>query len=308
MKETVIDSHIRVIVLIITYNHEMYIAQAIESVLMQETNFGYEIVIGDDCSTDRTREILIEYQKKYPDSIRLLLHKINLGANANYRKAYAECNSEYLAYLEGDDFWIDRKKLQKQFEFMENNKDFSMCFTGAKRIDENGSVIHANMVPERYRKNLTQREIIDGYIPPGLTAFARRYPLMLPDCSLRLINQDFFETVMITEYGDAGYLPEITSCSRMHSGGIWAMKDEEYYAVHGLELSEALLECFGYKYKDMLLSKVRWRYDFLIRLYLRRNQFVKLIFLYLRLSISMIRYELTDCISTGCKEIASFHK
>ena len=302
------DSNIEVTVLLITYNHEMYIAQAIESVLMQETNFGYEIVIGEDCSTDKTRQILIEYQQKYSDNIRLLLHEKNLGANANYRKTYSECNSEYLAYLEGDDYWIDKKKLQKQFEFLENNKDFSMCFTGAKRIDENGAVIHANMVPEQYRKNLSQRELIDGYMPPGPTAFARRYPLMLPDCSLRLINQDFFETVMIAEYGDFGYLPEITSCSRMHSGGVWSMKNEEYYAMHSLELSEALLEYFGYKYKDMLLSKVRWRYDLLICLYLRKNKFVKLIFLYLRLSISMIRYELTDRISMGCKKIVSFHK
>ena len=108
------DSRIKVSVVMLTYNHEKYIAQAIESVLMQETDFHYEIVIGEDCSTDRTREIVIEYQKKYPDKIRTLLHAKNIGGNANYRQTYSECNGDYIAFLEGDDFWIDRKKLQKQ--------------------------------------------------------------------------------------------------------------------------------------------------------------------------------------------------
>jgi len=123
------DSSIKVSVIMLAYNHVLYIAQAIDSVLMQETDFEYEIVIGEDCSSDGTREILIEYHKKHPDKIRLLLNKKNMGANANYRKTYSECNSEYVAYLEGDDFWIDRKKLQKEVVFLEKNNDVSMCFT-----------------------------------------------------------------------------------------------------------------------------------------------------------------------------------
>ncbi len=296
-KKEMTHSRIKVSVLMLAYNQEPYIAQAINSVLMQETDFGYEIVIGEDCSTDGTREILIDYQKKHPDKIRLLLHEKNMGANANYRKTYSECNGRYIAYLEGDDFWIDRKKLQKQVALLDKNKELSMCFTGARKITENGSVIQDNMVAKRYRTTLTQREILSGFVPPALTVLMRRYPLVFPDCSHRIVNQDFFEFVMITEFGNAGYLPEITSCSRMHSGGIWSMKSEEYYFLNGLELSEALLEHFGWKYKYMLLSKVRWQFRRIIRFYKKKRMRKKLFWVCLRLIKYLIRCELKYRIS-----------
>jgi len=293
------DYSIKISVIMLAYNHEPYIAQAVDSVLMQETDFGYEIVIGEDCSTDRTREILIEYQKKHPDKIRLLLNKKNIGANANYRKTYSSCNSKYIAYLEGDDFWIDRKKLQKQVVFLENNKNLSMCFTGARKVDKKGALVHDNMVAERCRKTLSQIEVLNYNVPPSLTIMMRRYPLIYPKCSHRLINFDCFDSMMITEYGDAGYLPEITSCSRMHSGGIWSMKNEEYYMLHGLELAEALLEHYGSKYKYMLLSRVRWCFRRIIRLYMKKRKLEKLFWICIRLVKYLIRCEFKYRISWG---------
>ena len=109
---------------VMTYNHEKYIAKAIESVIMQEVNFKYEIVIAEDCSTDRTRDIVIEYQKKYPDLIRLILHEQNVGMKANSNILRRSCRGIYRANLEGDDFWIDPCKLQKQVDFLEQNQDY----------------------------------------------------------------------------------------------------------------------------------------------------------------------------------------
>lgn len=107
-----------------TYNHEKYIAKAIESVLMQEVNFSYELVIGEDCSTDHTRDIVIEYQKKYPDVIRLILHDENVGMQKNSDCLRRACKGKYRANLEGDDYWLPIDKLQTQVDFLENNPDF----------------------------------------------------------------------------------------------------------------------------------------------------------------------------------------
>lgn len=117
----------------ITYNHEPYIRQAIEGVLMQKTDFEYELVIGEDCSQDRTREICLEYQKKFPDKIRVLWwyeNVTNLGGNA--RRVSAHCRGDFIAFCEGDDYWIDPMKLQKQVEAMRRHPSAGICFCDAR--------------------------------------------------------------------------------------------------------------------------------------------------------------------------------
>jgi len=113
----------------ITYNHEKYIAQAIDSILTQKTNIDYEIVIGDDYSTDRTREIVLEYKSKHPEKIKLLLQKKNVGLMQNFIDTLKACTSKYIALLEGDDYWTDPKKLQKQIDYMSANPQCVMVHT-----------------------------------------------------------------------------------------------------------------------------------------------------------------------------------
>src|ERR1700739_2391661 len=108
-------------VCMITYNHEKYIAQAIESVLAQKTNFPVELVIGDDYSTDSTRKICLDYKKKHPDILKLRFPDKNMGMMPNFIANLKECDSRYIALLEGDDYWTDPYKLQKQFDFLEAN-------------------------------------------------------------------------------------------------------------------------------------------------------------------------------------------
>jgi glycosyltransferase involved in cell wall biosynthesis len=123
-------------VCMITYNHEAYISEAIEGVLMQQTTFSIELIIGEDCSTDNTRNICIEYQEKYPDKIKLLLPETNLGMMQNFITSLQACTGKYIALCEGDDYWTDPLKLQKQVDFLEANKDYSICFHNVKVLDQ----------------------------------------------------------------------------------------------------------------------------------------------------------------------------
>ena len=104
----------KVSIAMVTYNHEKFIAKALDSVLMQRTDFDYEIVIGEDCSSDNTRNIVIEYKRRYPDNIVLFLNEKNLGMYGNCSQVFQACQGEYIAVLEGDDYWTSPDKLQKQ--------------------------------------------------------------------------------------------------------------------------------------------------------------------------------------------------
>src|SRR5579864_5088925 len=117
----------KVSVMMITYNHERFIAQALESVLAQRVNFDYEIVIGEDCSTDRTREILLEFCRRYPKRIVPLLKDKNVGAMRNVEATLAACRGQYLALLEGDDYWTCEDKLQRQIDFLDEHPDYAIC-------------------------------------------------------------------------------------------------------------------------------------------------------------------------------------
>ncbi len=119
----------------ITYNHAPYIAQAIEGVLQQKTNFPFELVIGEDCSTDGTREIVIEYKKKYPDIIRPVMSDKNVGAKENSYRTMKACNGKYIAYCEGDDYWHRPDKLQKQVDYMESHPECGMVYSDYDRYE-----------------------------------------------------------------------------------------------------------------------------------------------------------------------------
>lgn len=133
--------HPVVSVQMMTYNHEPYIREAIEGVMMQKTDFEFELVIGEDCSADKTREICFEYQKKYPDRIRVLWSEKNLGRNphpsgGNAERTLVRCRGEFIAFCEGDDYWIDPLKLQKQVDAMRKHPNVVFCFCGARILTQ----------------------------------------------------------------------------------------------------------------------------------------------------------------------------
>ena len=124
-------------VVFITYNHEKYVRKALLSVLQQETDFSFEVIVGEDCSTDNTRLILQEIKEQYPDQVKLLFREKNLGRpTLNVYQTSMECKGKYVAYLEGDDYWTDPKKLQKQVDFLETHPEYIAVTHTCKLVDE----------------------------------------------------------------------------------------------------------------------------------------------------------------------------
>lgn len=126
---------------IITYNQDQFIAESIESVLKQELNLDYELLISDDASTDGTINILKSYKTKYPDKIRLILNKTNLGPSENFHHLILQCKGEFIFLLEGDDFWTSSEKIQKQYQFLIENPSYLACTHRHKIVDENGNIL-----------------------------------------------------------------------------------------------------------------------------------------------------------------------
>ncbi|MCC6762259.1 MAG: glycosyltransferase [Chitinophagaceae bacterium] len=124
----------------ITYNHEKYIAQAIEGVLLQKTNFPFELIIGEDCSSDSTKDICIDYQIKYPDIIKLYLPEKNKGMQRNFFETMELALGKYIALCDGDDFWTDPDKLQKQVDALEKNQQAVLCFHPMTELHQNGDI------------------------------------------------------------------------------------------------------------------------------------------------------------------------
>lgn len=134
------SSDIKVSVCVVTYNQEKYIAECLQSLVDQVTDFPFEIIVGEDCSTDRTREIVLELQKRYPDIIKPLLHVENVGPVENILATYKQAKGKYIAHMDGDDLALPGK-LQKQFDILQNNSGCTICSHDVSLIRDNGKKI-----------------------------------------------------------------------------------------------------------------------------------------------------------------------
>lgn len=129
-------------VCLIVYNHEPYLRQCLEGIMMQETDFDFEVVVGEDFSTDNSRAILTEYSEKYPGKFKLLFREKNLGRpTLNVYQTSNECSGDYIAYIEGDDYWTDTHKLQKQVAFLDSHPDFTGCTHTCEIVGKNGEEV-----------------------------------------------------------------------------------------------------------------------------------------------------------------------
>lgn len=166
---------IDVSVIVLSYNHERYITQALDSILMQKTDYRYEILIGDDCSQDRTAEILKEYQRKYPDVIRLFLWEKNLGAARNSYELLTRAKGRYLATCEGDDYWTDPKKLQIQVDFLEKNPAYVGVTHHFTIVNEMGAAVRKQRLDwVKPRAHFTMKDFQGVYLPGQPSTFVRR--------------------------------------------------------------------------------------------------------------------------------------
>lgn len=203
-------------VALITYNQEDFIAECLEGMVHQQTNFPFEIVVGEDCSTDSTRAICIAYKEKYPDLIRLIFPENNLGMMGNWINTINSCEGKYVAICEGDDYWTDNSKLQKQVDFLETNPSFSMCSTAAQRY-----------YYERFwdapisKEVLTTKDILaeDWGIMTATIVF-RKEMLEMPQWFSQVKNGDYSLQLLLSLKGNIGCISDVTSVYRQHLGGV----------------------------------------------------------------------------------------
>jgi glycosyltransferase involved in cell wall biosynthesis len=212
----------KVSVCIITYNHEKYIEAALEGVLNQQTDFSYEVVIGEDFSTDNTRAILKTYLEKYPDKIRLLLPDKNIGMMSNFIATLQACRGEFIAICEGDDYWTDPTKLQKQADFLDANPDFVICFHDVEVVYENPT---RNYLFSKYftfdKKDVfTIADTIKGWFMPTCSIMYRKVLTEFPDWFYKVKSGDIALSVLLAQYGKIKYLPFVMGAYRKHEGGI----------------------------------------------------------------------------------------
>jgi glycosyltransferase involved in cell wall biosynthesis len=215
----------KVTVHMITYNHAKFIAQAIESVLMQETEFSVELIIGEDCSTDGTREIVRRYACQYPKFIRPLFPDQNLGANKNSRAVREAWRGEYIAILEGDDYWTDPRKLQKQVALMDQNPSYSMCGTAAQQlvVSSDGQDKQIGVYPSGPAKALYSLEDVLVEYPFWTVTFVLRNGIVnFPGWYEKAKYGDVCLLALYAEKGPVAYLNDVTATYRIHPGGIWS--------------------------------------------------------------------------------------
>lgn len=232
-------------VFMVTYNHERYIRQAIESALMQKTDFPFEIVIGEDCSTDNTRTIVLDYEQRYPGKIRVVRSDHNVGAVANATRTLAVCRGKYVAFLEGDDYWTDAGKLQKQVGFLETHPDFSICFHGSLEVDSNGNEI------KKFDLNADQAEVTTiedlskgNYIYTASSIFRNNLVPDIPDWLRGLNAGDYPLHLRLAQLGKIKFFPDKMSAYRIHTGGMFTNKRALDLAKGNINLMLRLMRYF----------------------------------------------------------------
>jgi glycosyltransferase involved in cell wall biosynthesis len=219
----------KVSALILTYNHERFVGAAIEGALMQKTSFPCELVIADDCSTDGTPEVIRRYWERYPDRIRPRLNRHNIGAARTLTHAYHACTGQYVALVEGDDYWTAPDKLQRQADFLDRHPEYAMCFHSVHMIWEEGDHAPRLYRPARIQARYTLRDLADSNFIGTCSVMYRRgvfgeYPAWY---YLTPVD-DWCQHVLHAQHGDIGYIDEPMGVYRQHRGGVYSMKPTTY--------------------------------------------------------------------------------
>ncbi len=225
----------RVRVVLLTFNHARFIRQSIESVLQQRTTFPFEIVIVDDASTDGTRQILDEYSAACPDRIALSCAVRNGEAPRLWAEAITNADTEFIALIEGDDFWQSPLKLETQVAFMEAHPEFRMSFHNVEVIyDDRSHPPHLMYVPgpkeagNRFQVSgvpaaLDLEDMTVGYLITGCTPLFRREPVIrFPEWYFDTIVNDWPLYAFLAETGGIGFLDEVLGTYRIHANGVWS--------------------------------------------------------------------------------------
>ncbi len=238
----------KVTVVCVTYNQEAYIRQALDGMLMQKTDFPYEILVGDDASTDGTAAVIREYAEKYPDKITAVLREKNIGAGKNSTDLYARIRTPYVAVCDGDDYWIDENKLQKQVDFLEAHPECGLCLTHLRMIFEEGGQPD-EIIPDPLFRDIYSRRGLDAhdlilynFITPAAVMWRWRFKDGLPEwCDLStLVPGDLCMNLLHLKDARIGLMDDVTAVYRRHRGGIWMNAEKTLYKTYGISIINLL--------------------------------------------------------------------
>ena len=256
-------------VCMITYGHEKFIEQAINGVLMQVTDFEIELIIANDCSPDNTDIVIQNVLKNNPKAslIKYIKHEINIGMMPNFIFALNECKGKYIAICDGDDYWTDPYKLQKQVDFLEANEDYVLCFHKIKVHKVNGSIVDAlsnNIKAIHQYETIEDLALKGNYIHTPSVVFRNIIKEFPKEFSLSPIG-DYFLYMLLAQYGKLKYLDE-TMCVYREGVGVWSGKDLFYRSFNTAYTHALLTNVFEENEKIQLI--------FLQRINQFLNQFV----------------------------------
>ena len=239
----------------LAFNHEKFIGEAIESVLMQRTSYTYKIIIAEDFSTDKTREIILEYQKKYPDKIKLILQDKNVGAGQNNVDLLLNLEGKYIAALEGDDYWTDPLKLQKQVDFLEANPDYAICFHEVN-ILQDGS-IKEDTITAKVPETTTINDLAkSNYIHTCSVVYRNNLFAEWPEYFKESPVGDYFLHLLNARYGAIKCLDEIMGVYRVHGTSFWSSKTQEERQVIWVPFLKKIRPNFDKEVQDILNAQI----------------------------------------------------
>jgi glycosyltransferase involved in cell wall biosynthesis len=212
----------------ICYNQAAFIRQALDSVLAQKVNFSWEIIIADDCSTDGTREIVVDYQSRYPGLIRVLPRDRNLGPAKNFMNLINSAGGKYIAYLEGDDYWTLDTKLRQQVDFLEEHPSFAICCTDCMETyseDLTDTANHLFNGPGSQTETSANELIFRNYIQTCTVVFRNKLFEKFPDWYPDLKIGDWPLHLLNAQYGAIKFIPVVSAVHRNHSSGVWSSRN-----------------------------------------------------------------------------------
>jgi glycosyltransferase involved in cell wall biosynthesis len=247
-------------VAMITYNQERYIGQAIESVLAQSVNFDYEIVIGEDCSTDSTREIVMNFARGYPNCIVPLVRDHNLGGPRNLDATLASCRGQYVALLEGDDYWTSVDKLQKQVDFLDAHPDRALCCHRVKFVNEIDPA-DFYIYPPRAAGAYTLEDLLQANFVVTCSVVMRRelmgdVPMWLSEMKVG----DWARSALVARHGTIELMDESMATYRVHPGGVWTSLSPSTQLLEVTRMLRRLDEHLGFQYTNAIWRTITWPY------------------------------------------------
>jgi glycosyltransferase involved in cell wall biosynthesis len=241
---------------------------------MQKANFSFEIIIADDCSTDGTRKIIEEYEKKYPDIIKPIYQEKNVGGNRNaYEFMYPALTAKYIAVCEGDDFWTDPYKLQKQIDFLEQHPDLAITFHRVNSVDKDNNVLDTQETGKEI-KYYNAHQVHHTFIPT-LSAVFRNSVKKIPDEMMRVYSGDVFIFALLACHGGAADLGFVGASYRKHSGGIFTGIGTFKQYQRSLITRKIMMSCnyFNKEHKNSIRKEFKTRKRRYIKYFLKRGEF-----------------------------------